>query len=113
MTDNSNLGFTVDTSDSKSAEEFLFTQEVSKWLNIFLDDLEKDPNIVLSKLSDFPGDHEIVKRAILESPEIFASDEVACKQIFNFVEYYATGNISNIEVSLKDSEIKYEIIKEG
>ena len=99
-------------SSAEQTADFIFTQEVSKWLNVFLDDLEKDENIVLSKLIDFPGDHEIVKRAILESPEVFAGDVEACKHIFNFIEYYATGKISNVEISLKEPEIEYEVVRD-
>ena len=82
-----------------------FTQISSVWLNKFIKDLATSKGVVLKTVDEFPGDKDLVKKALEKGPEFLdPRDAKACKEIFNFVEYYSTGAISdNIRVKYKNS----------
>ena len=78
-----------------------YTALVSKYLNKFINDLSENREKVLKKLEEYPGkNHLLIEKAILEGPDkLPATDADVCKDVFNFVEFYSTGKISdNIEV---------------
>ena len=76
-----------------------FTQVTSNWLNIFINDLATNPDKVLAKVDDFPGEHKFIKQALKDGPNSLDKRDVkAAKDLFNFIEFYATGKFSNIEV---------------
>lgn len=79
--------------------EIGLTQEVTVWLNKFINDLAMNEQKVLNAVELFPGDQEIVKKAIVEGPDKLSKEDAdACREIINFVEFYATGSISNLGV---------------
>lgn len=85
----------------------IFTKEISKYMNTFVNAIAKDKEIVLAKLLEFPGDHKVLlRKAISEGPETLpANDTAVCRSMFNFIVFFATGKlIEDIEVDLKKTE---------
>lgn len=79
--------------------EIGLTQEVAVWLNKFINDLATNMKKVLDAVELFPGDKEIVKKAITDGPETLSKEDAnTCREIINFVEFYSTGSISNLGV---------------
>lgn len=85
-----------------------FTGTASKWLNQFINDIARDPNKVVEKVADFPGEpKEVLRKAILEGPNSLSKDDTeTAKLLFNFIEFYATGKYSKIEVEKKDAVLQ-------
>ena len=78
-----------------------FTKQVSGYLNTFINAIENDRDNLLKKLDEFPGRyHLLIKQAIEEGPQSLPKDDIAvCKEVFAFIEFYATGSISdNIDI---------------
>ena len=79
--------------------EIGLTQEVAVWLNKFINDLAMDQKKVLNAVELFPGDKEVVKKAIVDGPDKLSKEDAnICREIINFVEFYSTGSISNLGV---------------
>ena len=58
-------------------------------------------------LDEYPGkNHMLIEKAILEGPDkLPQADAEVCKDVFNFIEFYSTGKISdNIEVEFVGKE---------
>lgn len=84
-----------------------YTMLVSKYLNTFINDLAENKEKVLKKLEEYPGkNHMLIEKAILEGPDkLPQADAEVCKDVFNFIEFYSTGRISdNIEVEFVGKE---------
>lgn len=84
-----------------------YTMLVSKYLNTFINDLAENKEKVLKKIEEYPGkNHMLIEKAILEGPDkLPQADADVCKDIFNFIEFYSTGKISdNIEVEFVGKE---------
>lgn len=78
-----------------------FTKYFQDCLDKFLKDLSKNKNLILNKIEDFKGNKNIVRNAIKEGIEkVDKTDTEVAKTLFNFVEFYSTGNISRIDVNL-------------
>lgn len=79
--------------------EIGLTQEVSIWMNRFINDLAADKQKVLDAVTLFPGNQNVVKGAIENGPENLSKEDAdTCREILNFIEFYATGAISNLGV---------------
>lgn len=80
-----------------------FTQVISKYLNKFINDVANKPEEVLAKVDEFPEEHHLLlKKVIKEGPKNLPKDDPEiCKTIFNFIEFYSTGNISVVDVEVK------------
>ena len=79
--------------------EIGLTQEVSIWMNRFINDLAADKQKVLDAVTLFPGNQTVVKNAIENGPENLSKEDAdTCREILNFIEFYATGAISNLGV---------------
>lgn len=77
-----------------------FTSKMKPFLNTLTFDLINNKTKVKEKLVKFPGDNKIINQLINKGIESFSSEDTkACKEIFNFVEWYSTGKISEIEVN--------------
>lgn len=84
-----------------------YTNLISEWLNIFIRDLATDKRKVLERVDDFPSNHHlIIKEAIEKGPDVLPKDPEICKSLFNFIEFYATGKISPIEVEVNKKRVK-------
>ena len=84
-----------------------YTILVSKYLNNFINDLAENREKVLKKLEEYPGkNHMLIEKAILDGPDkLPQADAEVCKDVFNFIEFYSTGKISdNIEVEFVGKE---------
>lgn len=81
-----------------------YTQVISKYLNIFINDVYKDVNKVLAKVDEFPEEHHLLlKKVIKDGPESLPKDDPKiCKTIFNFIVFYATGTIPTVDVEVKN-----------
>lgn len=77
-----------------------FTQLTSNWLNKFISDVATNKEKVLERVHEFPlAEKDIVRKAITEGPDkLDPNDTEAAKILFNFIEFYATGEITKIEV---------------
>lgn len=89
-------------------DDISFTKLFSKWLNIFLNDLDSQEDKILEKVETFPGNKEIVRKAIQDFDSFDKKDESIASEIVNFIEYYATGNFHPMEVKYTGN--KMEII---
>lgn len=82
----------------KESEDF--TERMKPFLNVLTFDLINNKSKVKEKSIDFPGNTGIINQLIEKGIESFSAEDVqACKEIFNFIEWYSTGKISEIEVS--------------
>lgn len=82
-----------------------FTAEVSKYMNTFLNDLDKNKDKVLAKLETFKGENQAyIRRAIEKGPETLPQNDVeVCKSMFSFIVYYSTGKIlPNLDVQVRE-----------
>lgn len=83
-----------------------FTQEISKYLNKFINALATDKESVLKALEKFPGkNHKLIKLAIENGPETLPStDTDVCGDVFNFIVYFSTGKtVDTLEVLAKEN----------
>lgn len=80
-----------------------FTQAASTWLNTFVNDVSSDPEKVVAKVADFPEEpKELIRKAIREGPECLGTEDTKlAKLMFNFIEFYATGKYSKVDVEKK------------
>lgn len=76
-----------------------YTKEASKWLNTFIKDICKDKTKVLNKVDEFPlGNHDLIKEAIIHGPSVLPqSNEKVAADMFNFIEFYATGKFKKVK----------------
>lgn len=82
-----------------------FTARAKPWLNKFINDLADDVEQVKQKARNFPGNKEVIEVALDRGPECLnPKDPYVCKEIFNFIEWYSTGKISNIEVTYNEKQ---------
>lgn len=81
-----------------------FTKISSNWMNTFLRDLANNKDKIMRSVDSFPGNREIVKIGILEGPEKLGDSIDAAKEMFNFISYYATGRIQEVEIKAKDEK---------
>lgn len=84
-----------------------FTSQVSSYLNTFINAVEKNKAEVLKRLDEFPGRHHLlIKQAIEEGPQVLPKDDIdVCRNVFAFVEFFATGTISdNIDIEIAKKE---------
>lgn len=76
-----------------------FTGESSKWLNKFIKDVCNDTQLLLRSVEKYPGNKKLVKEAILHGPKALSTKNPQdCKEMFNFIEFHATGSITPITV---------------
>ena len=80
-----------------------FTTEIfSKWINIFLNDLANKKEKVIAAIDEFPGDKETARIGIEQGPDALKKDIKSAKTMMDFISFYATGFIQNLEVREKN-----------
>lgn len=76
-----------------------FTSESSVWLNLFVKDMGENKQALLKSVEKFPGDKALVTDAINRGPIALRNKNPQdCKEMFNFIEFHATGRITPISV---------------
>lgn len=87
-----------------------YTEDASKWLSLFIKDLYKNKDKILNKVDEYPlGNHDLIKEAILHGPSALPqTDEQVAADMFNFIEFYATGKFKKVK-----AEYQKELLKDA